>query len=144
MVAPATVEDGCAVKMSWLAAAGATVTVAVCVIDTPLAVAEKVLLSATVELRVAVATPLVLVVPAVGLSVFPVPVAAKLTGAPAITLPNASRAVTVRVAVLVPLLAVMVVGLAASVDCDAETGPEVMLKGALITLTRPAAAPSRV
>src|SRR3990170_879907 len=97
MAATATPDDGCPVTASWLAPAGATVTVAVCVTATPLTVAEMVLLSATVALKVAVAAPLAFVVVAAGLTVFPVPVAAKVIGAPAITLPSASRAVTVMV-----------------------------------------------
>src|SRR3990172_3488235 len=143
MIAPATMDDGWPVRTSWLAPAGATVTIAVCVTVTPFTVAEMVLLSAAVALKVAVASPLALVVVA-GLSVFPVPLAAKLTGASAITLPSASRAVTVMVAVLVPLLAVTVVGVAVSVDWDAETEPGVMSKAALAVLTRPAVAASRV
>src|SRR3990172_4638825 len=144
MAAPATPDDGCPVKASWLTPAGVTVTVAVCVTATPLTVAEMVLLSATVALKVAVAAPLAFVVVAAGLTVFPVPVAAKVIGAAAITLPSASRAVTVMVAALVPLLAVRVVGVAVSVDCDAETGPGVMAKAALGALTSRVAAASRV
>src|SRR5512145_2930920 len=144
MIAPATMDDGCPVRTSWLAPAGATVTVAVWVTATPFTVAERVLPSATVALKVATAVPLVFVVVTAGLSVFPVPVAAKVTGAPAITLPSASRAVTVRVAVLLPLLAVRVVGVATSVDCDADTGPAMMSKAALGAFTRPVAAASRV
>src|SRR3990172_2454690 len=143
ITAPAVVVLGGTVKASRLALPGATVTVAVWVTATPLTLAEMVLVSATVALKVAVAAPLAFVVVAAGPRVFPVPVAAKVTGAPAITLPSASRAVTVMVAVLVPLLAVRVAGVATSVDCDAETRPGVMSKAALGALPSPAAAASR-
>jgi hypothetical protein len=59
-----------------------TTTVAVCVIATVLIVAETVFDSATVELKLPVATPLALVVPTGWVSVFPVPVAASTTVAP--------------------------------------------------------------
>src|SRR5260370_9212191 len=74
---------------------------------TALIVADTVLLSATVELRVPVATPLAFVVPTGWVSVLPVPVAASTTVAPEIRLPNWSFAVTVSVLWLVPLEAVI-------------------------------------
>jgi hypothetical protein len=70
------------------AAAAFTLTVAVWVIATALIVADTVFDSATVELKLPVATPLALVVPTGGVRVFPVPVAASATVAPAIGLPN--------------------------------------------------------
>src|SRR5437773_5330674 len=81
----------------WVAAPAVTVTGAVCVIATVLIVAEIVFAPVLVELNVAVRTPVVgSVVPVAGVSVFPVPpVAVRLTLAPPITLPLASRAVTV-------------------------------------------------
>src|SRR5438552_8209851 len=81
---------------------GFTTTVAVCATATPLIVADTVFDSATVELSLPVVTPLVLVVVAGCVSVFPVPVAASTTVAPASGLPNASRAVTVMVDVPLP------------------------------------------
>src|SRR5881397_1659403 len=59
-----------------------TTTVAVCAIATALTVADTVLDSATVELNVAVATPLALVGPAGCVRVLPFPVAASTTVAP--------------------------------------------------------------
>src|SRR5947199_4337881 len=76
---------------------GFTTTVAVCVTATPSTVADTVFDSATVELSVPVATPLAFVVALGCVSVLPVPVAAMTTVAPAMGLPNASRAVTVTV-----------------------------------------------
>jgi hypothetical protein len=76
----------------WLGAA--TVTAAVCAIATPLAVAETVLVSATVELSVPDVTPLEFVGPAGCVNVLPLPVAARVTVAPLTRFPNASFAVT--------------------------------------------------
>src|SRR5207245_2366563 len=97
-----------------------TTTVAVCATATPLIVADTVFDSATVELSVPVVTPLVLVVVAGCVSVFPVPVAASTTVAPATGLPNASRAVTVMVDVPLPAA---IGDVAAPVDRAAETAP---------------------
>src|SRR5216683_1258620 len=100
----------------------ATVTVAVWVIATVLIVADTVFDSATVELKLPVATPLALVVPTGWVRVFPVPVAASTTVAPAIGLPLASFAVTVTVDAPLPA----VIGdVATTVDCAAETVPAV-------------------
>ena len=79
-----------------------TTTVAVCVITTPLIVADTVFDSATAELNVPVATPSAVVGPLGCVSVFAVPVAASTTVAPAIAFPNPSLAVTVIVDVPVP------------------------------------------
>ena len=101
-----------------------TVTVAGCATATVLIVAEIVLEPVVSELNVAVNTPLVFVVPVVGVRAFPVPpVAARVTFAPPIGLSWASRAVTVRVDE--PVAAVIDVGAAATVDCDAETASAV-------------------
>jgi hypothetical protein len=81
-----------------------------------------VLVSATVELKVPVVTPLAFVVPTGWVSVFPIPVAARTTVAPGIGLPRASLAVTVTVLWLVPLDAVIGV-VALTVDCVAEIVP---------------------
>src|SRR5213593_2145871 len=83
-------------------------------------VAETVFDSATVELRVPVATPLPFVVPLGWVSVLPVPVAARTTLAPAMGFPEASRAVTVIVAWLPPLEAV-IGAVAATLDCAPDT-----------------------
>src|SRR5207249_2142845 len=96
-----------------------TVTVAVCVTVVPPIVADTVFASATVELRVPVATPFALVEPLGWVRVLPLPVAASTTVAPLIGLPLASFTVTVMVAL--PLPAVSVVGEALTVDSEAET-----------------------
>src|SRR2546430_1640403 len=97
---------------------GFTTTVAVCVTATPLIVADAVFDSAAVELRVPVATPLAFVVALGCVTVFPTPVALRMTVAPATGLPNASRAVTVIVDVPLPA----VIGdVAAKLDCAPET-----------------------
>ena len=87
---PAVIDAGAAATSDWLAlgAAAVTVTPAVCVMAIPLIVAEIVFASATVELNVPVATPLTSVTTAGCVSVFPLPVAARTTIAPAIGLPN--------------------------------------------------------
>src|SRR5256885_14855619 len=84
-------------------------------------IAEIVFAPALVELNVAVRTPVVgSVVPVAGVSVFPVPpVAVRLTLAPPIGLPFASRAVTV--IVLVPAPAGIDAGAAAAVEGAAAT-----------------------
>src|SRR3989449_6254059 len=84
-------------------APGVTTTVALCVTATPSTVAVTVLDSATVALKVPVATPLAFVVAPGWVRVLPVPVAAITTVAPGIGFPRASRAVTVIVDVLAPL-----------------------------------------
>src|SRR5438445_577814 len=97
---------------------GFTTTVAVCVTATPSIVADTVFDSATVELRVPVATPLAFVVALGCVTVLPRPVALRTTVAPATALPRASRAVTVTVEVPVPA----VIGdVAARFDCAPET-----------------------
>lgn len=89
--------------------------------------AETTLAPALVELRVPVATPLALVGPAGCVRLLPlVGLAARTTVAPWIRLPMASLAVTVMVEVLDPVLAVIGVGAALTVDCVAETVPAVM------------------
>ena len=67
-----------------------TVTVAVCVMLKLFAVAEIVLVSAAVELRVQVATPLALAVwvKLAGTRVLPLPETDRVTLAPATALPN--------------------------------------------------------
>src|SRR5512134_2199848 len=121
---PATVLVGWAMKASAAGAPGVTVTVGACVIATPLAVADTVLGPATVDHRVPVAMPLALVTPAGCVTVLPVPVAEICTVAPLTGLPLASRAVTVMVDTLAPLLAVIVAGEALTPDCAADTtGP---------------------
>src|SRR5437773_4722205 len=81
---------------------GFTTTVTVCVTATPLIVADTVFDSATVELRVPVATPLAFVTALGCVTVFPKPVALRRTVAPATGLSKASRAVTVMVDVPLP------------------------------------------
>src|SRR3989442_6961264 len=88
----------------------------------PLIVAEIVFPSATLEVRMLLNAPLLPVVPELGVSVLPDPVAESATLAPLIVLPFASLAVTVIVED--PLPAVNAVGAALTVDCEAESGPE--------------------
>ena len=113
----AVMVPGAAATSVWLAlgAAGSTVTVAVCAIAIPLMVAETVLTWATVELNEPVATPLALVRPGCEREL-PSPVAARMTVAPSMGLPDASRAVTVTVAALAPALAVITPGAAVTED----------------------------
>ena len=100
---PATIGDvALTVDCAADTAPAFTTTVAVCVIATALMVAETVFDSATTELSVPVATPLAFVTLPGWVRVFPVPVAARTTGAPAIAFTNPSFAVTVIVAVPVP------------------------------------------
>src|SRR5256885_9666005 len=83
---------------------------------------------APVALNVAVRTPVVgSVVPLGGVSVLPAPPAVRTTLAPPITLPPASRAVTV--IVLVPDPAGIEAGAASTVDVVAATGPTVPVAG---------------
>src|SRR5439155_89568 len=113
--------------------------VAVWAIATPLIVADTVLVSGVVELRVPVATPLAFVGLAGCVSVLPEPVAARTTVAPLTGFPFASRAVTVIVDV--PLPAVIDVGAAVTVDCDGDTGPAVTVMLAVcVRVTPPAVA----
>src|SRR5439155_911026 len=112
-----------------------TVTVAVWAIATPLIVAETVLASGVVELRVPVATPLAFVGPAGWVRVLPEPVALRTTVAPLIGFPLASRAVTVIVEV--PLPAAIDVGDAVTVDCDADTVPAVTVTVAACVIATP-------
>src|SRR5207248_762963 len=79
-----------------------TTTVAVCVTAIVLMVADTVFDPATMELRVAVATPSALVGPSGCVTVLPKPLAATTTATPAMGLPNPSLAVTVMVAVPLP------------------------------------------
>src|SRR5436189_102758 len=83
-----------------------------------------------VELNVAVRTPVGSVVPVAGVRVFAVPpVAVRLTLAPPIGLPPASRAVTV--IVLVPDPAGIDAGAASTVEVVADTAPAVTVTGAV-------------
>src|SRR5919106_5733996 len=100
-----------------------TVTVAVCVIAVPLVVAEMTLAPATVELSVPVAVPFASVRPAGCVRVLPLPVAARTTTASLIGKPLSSFAVTVMVAVRLPLLATMVPGTAVTMLWPGLRGP---------------------
>src|SRR5207249_9905347 len=75
-------------------APGVTVTVAVCLTGTPSIVADTVFDSATVELRLPVATPLPFVVALGWLRVLPVPLAVSTPVAPANGFPEPPRAAT--------------------------------------------------
>jgi hypothetical protein len=86
----AVIVVGFAVTLDWpaLTPPAVTVTVAVCVINTPSAVALIVLPCACVELNADVATPMAFVVGFAGLNVFPVPVEVNVTPTPETGLPN--------------------------------------------------------
>jgi hypothetical protein len=135
----AVIVPGAAVTVDCpaLTPAGVTVTDAVCVTAVPLIVAETSLFPGPVELSVPVATPVVFVVVPGCVRVFPLPVAANTTVAPWIGLPNASRAMTVMVAVLAPLLAAIVVGAATTVDCPALTAAGVTVTVAVWVIPVP-------
>src|SRR5437773_528405 len=139
---PAGIEAGAAVTVEVVAdtAPAVTVTGAVCVIAVVLVVAEIVFPPVVVELNVAVRTPVVgSVVPVAGVRVFPVPpVAVRLTLAPPIGLPFASRAVTVMV---VGPPAGMDAGAAATVDCAADAAPPVPVTAADRVIAAPLVAP---
>src|SRR5438874_1132470 len=113
-----------ALTVDWPAETGPafTTTVAVWVIATALMVADAAFDPAAVELKVPVTTPLASVVPSGCVSVFPaVGVAASVTVAPSIGFPLASRAVTVMVDWLHPLVA-LVGAVAVAVVCAAVGG----------------------
>jgi hypothetical protein len=124
-VPSAGIDVGSAVTVDWLAltAPAVTVTVVVCVIVVPSAVAVTTLGPASVEDRVPVATPLPFVGPLGWVNAFPVPVAVSDTVAPGTGFPLASRAVTVIVLVTAPEEATMDVGVALTVDWAALTAP---------------------
>src|SRR3989449_6642129 len=112
-------------------------TVAVWVMATELMVADTVLVSAVVELRVPVATPVAFVVPTGCVNVLPVVgVAASVTVSLGIGLPNASFAVTVMVLWLVPVEAVMG-DVAVTVDWVADREPGVTTTAALCVTATP-------
>jgi hypothetical protein len=125
-------------------AAGPTVTVAVWVIGTPLTVALTVFVSAIVADKVPVATPVPSVGPVGDASAFPVPVALSATVAPGTGLPLASFAVTVIVATLAPLEAVIALGATEMVDKLGEIEPAMTLKLALVPPVSPVAVAASV
>lgn len=137
MVLPEEVDCGWLVKARVAAEAGVTVIPTVCVIPTPLTVAEIVFDSAVVDVNVDVDTPLLFVVVGVVKLGFE-PVEFRLTVRPWITLPKASLAVTVmRDAVVLPVVhpllhAVIVVGDADTVDCEADTPAGVIARALLV------------
>src|SRR5713226_436353 len=136
IAAPAPVVLGCPVNASALAAPATTVTAAVCVTVTPAIAAVTVFSPATVELTLPVATPFTSVGAAGCVSVFPLPVAVSTTAAPLIGFPNASRAVTVSVATLVPDDAVIDAGAGTTLDCVADGAPAVTLNPVLVAGVR--------
>src|SRR5438128_1878213 len=123
MCAPAATLLGCTSQASVSAAAGVTVTVACWAIATVPTVADTVLVCATVELSVPVATPLVPVGPAGCVRALLFPVTASVTVLPLMTLPYWSRAVTVIVLAPAPLDAVIVAGAATTLVCVGLTAP---------------------
>src|SRR5205823_423626 len=130
---PAGIAAGAAVSDAVVAdtTPAVTVTPAVCVIATVLIAAEIVFPPVALHVAVPIFIPAVgSVVPVAGVSVFPVPpVAVRLTLAPPIGLPPASRAVTVMV--LVPDPAGIDAGAASTVEGEADTAPAVTVTGAV-------------
>ena len=108
-----------------LGAPGDTATLAVWVTAVPAIVAETTRLPGVVALSRPVVDPLLRVRVAGWVSVFPVPLADRVTARPEIGLSNASRAVTVMVLRLDPPDAVMVAGAALTWLFPAVTGPGV-------------------
>src|SRR5205085_179292 len=94
---------------------------------TPFSVALIVFVSALVELSVPVTWPLGPVGPAGWASALPVPVAPRVTVTPLTGFPNSSFAVTVIVAALAPVDAVIVPGTATTSDRTALGAPAVPL-----------------
>jgi hypothetical protein len=92
-----------------------------------------------VDDRAPLATPVPSVGPAGEASAFPVPVALSATVAPCTGLPLASFAVTVIVATLAPLEAVIAGGAADTVDKLGEIEPATTVKLALVAPVSPVA-----
>src|SRR5436190_1195453 len=135
MASPAVALDGSTMNATWSMPSGFTVTLAVWVSATlPSTDADTVLVSALVELSVPVATPLASVGPAGCVSVLFVPVAASATLAPLIAFPYASVTVTVMVVELVPVLAVIVVGEALTVEVTPLTAAGVTVTVAVCVI----------
>src|SRR5439155_174134 len=133
--APAVALDGSTMNATWSMPSGFTVTLAVWVSATvPSTEADTVLVSALVELNVPVATPLASVCPAGCVSVLFVPVAASATLAPLIAFPYASVTVTVMVVELGPVLAVIVVGEALTVEVTPLTAAGVTVTVAVCAI----------
>src|ERR1051325_7925858 len=139
----AVVAEGCTVNASDAAAAGVTVTVAVWLAIAAPTVAETTLGPAAVELSAPVATPLASVGAAGCVTVFPDPVAERVTTTPGTGFPSVSLAVTVIAAALEPLLAVMVVGAATTVEA-ADAPPGFTVNGAVVSAARPDVEATRV
>ena len=129
---------------SWLAAAGVTVTLAVCTTAMPFTVADTLFDAATVELSVPVATPVASVTPLGCVRTFPDPDAASATVTPATGFPKASRAATEMVDVVTPALAAIAAGLALTVDSNAETGPAVTVMAPDVAAVSPVVVTVRV
>jgi hypothetical protein len=114
---------GWTVKTNSEAAAGSTVTVGFCPNVTEPTIAVMVFVPASVELKVPIICPSPPVVPE-GVRVLPVPVADRVTVAPLTGFPKSSSTVTVIVDRLAPLLAVIGLGDALTVERLALGGPE--------------------
>src|ERR1051326_1802113 len=116
---------------------GSTVTVAICESATPPAVADTVTVPALLACSDPVATPVASVAADGCVSETPDPEADSVTAAPLTGLLNWSRAVTWIVAA--PVDTVIVVGMAATLDCDAEIGPAVTVMVGFWLITTPLA-----
>src|SRR6184192_2586731 len=123
MWAPAATLLGCTSQARVSAAADVTVTVACSAIATVPTVADIVLVWASVELSVPVATPFVPVAPDGCVSVLLFPVTASVTALFLMTLPYWSRAVAVIVLAPAPVDAAIVAGAATTLVCVGLTAP---------------------
>ena len=134
--------DGEALTVDVVAETGPalTVTVGCAVSGMPFTVAVTTFTSAMVELRDPVPVPFEPVTPTGWVIALPVPVAASVTYAPEMGFPKASRATTVAVAALEPLLATIPPGVIATVDWDADTTPAPTPNGLEVAPVAPAAA----
>src|SRR5947208_13536484 len=123
MWTPAATLLGCTSQASVSAAADVTVTVACWAIITVPTVADIVLVWASVELSVPVATPFVPGGPDGGVCVLLFPVTASVTALFLMTLPYWSRAVTVIVLAPAPVDAAIVAAAATTLVCEGLTAP---------------------
>src|SRR3989442_6993971 len=123
MWAPAATLPGCTSQAGVSAAADVTVTVACWAIITVPTVADIVLVWASVELSVPVATPFVPVGPDGCVRVLLFPVTPSVTALFLMTLPYWSRAVTVIVLAPAPVDAAIVAGAATTLVCVGLTAP---------------------
>ena len=117
--------------------AGVTRTADCWLTSTVPTLADTVFVSARVELNEVVKTPLSSLVPEAGVNVFSLPVALRLTTAPASGSPASSRTLTVIAAALFPSLAGTLVAAGAMLESEAEAVLGVMVKALLVAESEP-------